>query len=259
MPRRGRSPPRPRAAFSARRRTAASTAARDRHRRALQSVRPSSRSDSVSRSSIRRPSRSECRSMTPRNLRGQLRVVERADPSKRLRIAADGGQRRAQLVRDVGDEVAAHGLQLLQLGDRRAGRARSRRPRRRRPGGAPRSPQHVGPVPALEGHVVRRDPAPAATVTHQLAERGVTAHLDQGTPARRGVGRQGRGARGRAGSAGRTARQIVTSTPSTMPARMASAVPALTRSSPIVPPMRRASSRAAPRAFRRRRVARARR
>ena len=36
---------------------------------------------------------------------------------QRLDVAADGGQRRAQLVRDVGDEVAADPIGAAQVGD----------------------------------------------------------------------------------------------------------------------------------------------
>ena len=59
--------------------------------------------------------RSVCRVMISRNRRlsSALDVVF----GQRLDVAADGGQRRAQLVRDVGDEVAADLIGAPQVGD----------------------------------------------------------------------------------------------------------------------------------------------
>ena len=54
--------------------------------------------------------------MMARNLSACSGVRERAG-AQRLGVAADGGQRRAQLVRDIGDEVAPGRLQFLQCGD----------------------------------------------------------------------------------------------------------------------------------------------
>ena len=48
------------------------------------------------------------------------RAVSRSSPAgaeQRLGVALDGRERRAQLVRDVGDEVAPDHLQPTQLGD----------------------------------------------------------------------------------------------------------------------------------------------
>ena len=55
------------------------------------------------------------RAMIPRN---RLRsVLVGVAVGERLDVAADRGQRRAQLVRDVGDEVAADLIGAPQLGD----------------------------------------------------------------------------------------------------------------------------------------------
>ena len=44
------------------------------------------------------------------------RILQRAI-EQRFGVAANGGERRAQFVRDVGDEILAHALQTLQFGD----------------------------------------------------------------------------------------------------------------------------------------------
>ena len=67
-----------------------------------------------SRSLTSRSMRVEWRWMISRNLAG-FGVVGLVD--QRLGVALDGGQRRAQLVRDVGDEVAADLIGAAQVGD----------------------------------------------------------------------------------------------------------------------------------------------
>ena len=54
--------------------------------------------------------------MISRNLRLLLLVFQRA-VEQGLRIALDRGQWRAQLVRDVGDEILTHALQPFQVAD----------------------------------------------------------------------------------------------------------------------------------------------
>jgi len=65
---------------------------------------------------MRRVRRSALRSITARNLRAVVVVVDRT-VQQRFRVPADGGQWRAQFVGHVGDEVAPHGFEPLQFGD----------------------------------------------------------------------------------------------------------------------------------------------
>ena len=59
--------------------------------------------------------RAACRWMMSRNLRVPSLLVGLVD--ERFGVALDGGERRAQLVRDVGDEVAADLIGAPQIGD----------------------------------------------------------------------------------------------------------------------------------------------
>ena len=76
---------------------------------------PASRRARRSRSRTSRSIRSECRAMTSRNSRERRRVGRRVE--QRFDVAANRRERRAQLVRDVGDEVAAHLVGVPQVGD----------------------------------------------------------------------------------------------------------------------------------------------
>ena len=57
-----------------------------------------------------------CRAMISRN-RARLLGLRRHLVLQRLDVALDGRERRAQLVRDVGHEVAAHAIGVAQVRD----------------------------------------------------------------------------------------------------------------------------------------------
>ena len=114
------------------------------------------------------PSAATWRSMISRNSPRLLRRDRRVQ--QRLDVAADRRQRRAQFVRDVGDEVAAHLIGAAQVGDvaqhqHGAAAARARRPARR----APRTSGAAG----VELHFDRRaGRSPASARGHQAAMSG---------------------------------------------------------------------------------------
>jgi hypothetical protein len=90
-----------------------------------------------------------------------------AGPAQRLDETQNGGQRRAQLVADIGDEVAAHFLGLAQMGDvgeMQKKRIAARRAPPRRPA-PPSHPQRGDAHPELR--------APALSANSNRASPGV--------------------------------------------------------------------------------------
>ena len=111
-----------------------------------------------------------------------------------------------------------------------AERPRRRLPRRRAAFTCSVSPV---PVPAPSVHVARRDTRPCRQLAHQLAERRIARQLDQRAAARATRRSPDRAARGRGRSAATTVpARSVTSTPSTMPRRIASRRSRSTRERP---------------------------
>jgi len=68
---------------------------------------------------------SVCRWMTLTNSAALFRITQAAI-AERLGVSLDGGERRAKLVRHVGDELPSHPFQPLQLGDVTRGRRRTK-------------------------------------------------------------------------------------------------------------------------------------
>jgi hypothetical protein len=102
----------------------------------------------------------------------------RAGPAQRLDEAQNGGQRRAQLVADIGDEVAAHFLGLAQMGDvgemqkKRVtrGACAPRRPVPRRPRSAVMRTRNCV-LPALSASSNRASPAVPSACTVSIRPR----------------------------------------------------------------------------------------
>jgi hypothetical protein len=155
-----------------------------------------------------------------------------AAPRKRLDEPQNGGQRRAQLVADIGDEVAAHLLGLAQMGDvGEMQKKRITRGARAAPPHRPRRTQRGDPHPELraaravgqfEPRLARRavglhrfDPAEDRRLPQ---DRGVAAPLDPVAqhPARRRVRRHDQAAASRCSMGSGTASITVLNWSSTM-------------------------------------------
>jgi hypothetical protein len=118
--------------------------------------------------------------MISRNRRASLRVVERT-AEQRLGIAADRRQRGAQLVRDVGDEVAPNALEPLHVADVVKDENEVARPAR---GDGHRRRRHLqdqrgAPAEVQIAHERPLHDAGVHHFAHQLVQIGMTRQLDE--------------------------------------------------------------------------------